>query len=133
MRIILVLLFLFCSFDAFASTTPFTFIDSITEFFFAIWNFLTITLPAFVMNLFAYILKYILLSKLETLIFFTEFSYTIALSFLESVNLTEVLNTAFSSLDSDLAQTLIDIRFFDGAQLIIEAFVARYILNMMGW
>jgi hypothetical protein len=132
MRIIFLLFIMFCSFDVFAST-GFSFVDSISQFFGAIWNFFTISIPNFITNAFVYILKYIILAKINSIIFFTDVSYSIAVSFLQSVNLTDILNTAFASLDSDLVQTLIDIRFFDGAQLIIEAFVARYILNMMGW
>jgi hypothetical protein len=132
MRIIFLLFIMFCSFDVFAST-GFSFVDSISQFFGAIWNFLTISIPNFITNAFIYILKYLILAELSSMIFFTDVAYSVAVSFLQAVNLTDVLNVAFSSLDSDLAQTLIDIRFFDGAQLIIEAFVARYILNMMGW
>jgi hypothetical protein len=132
MKIFLILIIILFSFDVHASSAI-PFVDSISNFFSSIWNFLVITLPNFIQNLFAYILKYIILSKISSLIFFTDIAYSVASTFLQNISLTDILNSTFSSLDSDLVQTLIDIRFFDSAQLIIEAFVARFILNMLGW
>jgi len=111
----------------------FDFIASVGSIFESIWTFISVDIPHFFERLLAYIIKYVVLLKFNTLIHTTEFAYSIATEVLNTLNITQVINSSIGRLDSDIAQTLIDVRFFDGAQLIIEACLTRYILNMVGW
>lgn len=129
MRILFIVFILFFSSASFAGG----FTDSISSFFMSIWEYLTVDIPLFFQSLFVYILKYIVLAKIDSLIWFTEFAYSIAVSFIDNMNMTDVIQSSLGQLDSDIVQTLIDVRFFDCFQLIVEAFVARYILDFMKW
>ncbi|WP_042149489.1 MULTISPECIES: hypothetical protein [unclassified Pseudoalteromonas] len=122
---------LFFSSSVFAA--DFDFIATIGSIFESIWIFISEDIPYFFERLLAYIIKYTVLLKFNTLIHTTEFAYSIATDILQTLNLTQIINSSIGRLDSDLVQTLINIRFFDAAQLIIEACLTRFILNMMGW
>lgn len=122
---------LFFSSSVFAA--DFDFIATIGSIFESIWVFISVDIPNFFQRLLAYIIKYTVLLKFNTLIHTTEFAYSIATDILQTLNLTQIINSSIGRLDSDLVQTLINIRFFDAAQLIIEALLTRFILNMMGW
>lgn len=131
MRLFFILFIVFYSASSFSA--GFGFLDYASGFFNSIWLFFTVDVPNFILNIFLYILEYAILLKINSLIFFTEFAFSLSVSFLDSINLVDILNSSISQLDSDILQTLVDVRFFDGVQLIIEAFVARFILDMMGW
>lgn len=111
----------------------FEFISTIGSIFESIWVFISVDIPAFFGRVFAYIIKYVVLLKFTTLIHTTEFAYSIAIEVMQSLNITQLINSSIGRLDSDIVQTLIDIRFFDSAQLVIEALLTRFILDMMGW
>jgi len=127
----LILFTVFFSSSVFAA--DFDFIAIIGSIFESIWIFISVDIPNFFNRLLAYIIKYTVLLKFNTLIHTTEFAYSIATDILQTLNLTQIINASIGRLDSDLVQTLINIRFFDAAQLIIEACLTRFILNMMGW
>jgi hypothetical protein len=123
----------FLMFPSFVMAGDFAFIDVIGSIWESIWIFISVDIPAFIERVTAYIIKFIVLLKFNMLIHSTEFAYSIAVEVLESLNMTQIVNQSIGRLDSDIVQTLADIRFFDAVQLIIEAFVTRFILDMMGW
>jgi hypothetical protein len=129
MRIIFIVFVLLFSSSSFAGG----FTDSISSFFMSIWEYLTLDIPVFIKTFLNWALQYILLAKLTSMLFMSQLAYTLASSFIENLSLVEVVQASIGSLDSDIVQTLIDVRFIDGFTLIMEAFVTRYILDMMKW
>jgi len=129
MRILFIIFVLLFSSSSFAGG----FTDSVASFFGSMWEYLTIDIPLFLKNFLTWLLQYIILAKVTSMIFFSQFAYTIASTFIDNLSLVDVIQTSIGSLDSDIVQTLIDVRFFDAFTLIMEAFVTRYILDFMKW
>jgi hypothetical protein len=129
MRILFIIFVLVFSSSSFAVG----FTDSVGGFFEAIWQYLILDIPDFIKNFMVWCLEYILLAKITTMIFMSQIAYTVAISFIENLTLVDVIESSIGQLDSDIVQTLIDVRFFDCFTLIVEAFVARYVLDMMKW
>jgi hypothetical protein len=129
MKILFIFFALFFSSSSFAAG----FTDSVGLFFAEFWEYLTLDIPEFIKVFLTWCLEYILLAKITTMIFMTQIAYTVAVTFIDNLTLVDVIQSSIGKLDSDIIQTLIDVKFFDCFTLITEAFVARYILNMMKW
>jgi len=129
MRILFIIFVLLFSSSSFAGG----FTDSVASFFVSMWEYLTLDIPLFLKNFLTWLLQYIMLAKLTSMIFFSQLAYTVASTFIDNLSLVDVIQTSIGSLDSDIVQTLIDVRFFDAFTLIMEAFVTRYILDFMKW
>jgi len=127
----LILLSVFFVPSAFAA--DFALFTAIGEIMESIWVFFTVDIPHFINRLFVYLVKFFVFLKFNALIASTEFAYSVAKLMLEQLTLSDVINNSIGNLNSDIVQTLIDVNFFSGAQLIIEAFVTRYVLDILGW
>jgi hypothetical protein len=129
MRILFIIFVLVFSSSSFAVG----FTDSVGGFFNSIWDYLTLDIPAFIKTFLVWCLQYILLAKVTAMLFMSQIAYTVASTFIDNLTLVDVIQSSIGQLDSDIVQTLIDVRFFDAFTLIMEAFVARYVLDMMKW
>ena len=129
MRILFFVFVMLFSTSAFAGG----FIDSVSSFFSSTWEYLTLDIPLFMKNFLTWLLQYIILAKVTSMIFFSQLAYTVASTFIDNLSLVTVIQSSIGQLDSDIVQTLVDVRFFDAFTLIMEAFVTRYILDFMKW
>jgi hypothetical protein len=129
MKILFILFVLLFSASSFAGG----FTDSVSSFFMSIWEYFTVDIPLFLKTFLIWLLEYIILAKINSMIFFSQVAYSIASTFIDNLSLVSVIQSSIGQLDSDIVQTLIDVRFFDAFTLIMEAFVARYILDFMKW
>lgn len=127
MRILLVLIILFVSFPSFASTGLSGFFDEIFTFFNDIWLFFTETIPDLLTRFFVWITTYLLYLKFSLILGSLEFSHSVALSFLDLIDISSVINTAISALPPDLKQVAVDVRFFDSLTLLLEALITRFV------
>ncbi|MCJ8294288.1 MAG: hypothetical protein MJK15_07765 [Colwellia sp.] len=126
---ILFLLFMF-SFPSFAFAAGeggMSFFSGVMDFFAGIWDFIWVTIPATVNQFFVWLFTYMLYLKFYFLKASLEFAHAVALGFLDMVNISAVVNSAIDSLPSDLKQVALDIRFFDGLTIIVEAAITRFV------
>ena len=103
------------------------FFSGVMDFFGGIWSFIWVTIPATINQFFVWLFTYALYLKFYFIKSSLEFSHAVALGFLDMVNISAVVNSAIDSLPSDLKQIALDIRFFDGLTIIIEAAITRFV------
>jgi hypothetical protein len=134
-RLILLLAFLFISFDSFAtasqSSLSFSSVFSdIGSFFSGIWNFITVTVPSAIRDFFVYIGAWIVLMKFVLAIESMQFLNDVAIQFLDLVELNTMINVAVQNLPNDVRSVLVDIGFFEGLTIVIEALMTRLVYKM---
>ena len=93
-------------------------------------NFIFFDIPSKIVQFMAWLGTYIVWIKLLIIQSSLESSHDLAVKLIDSLNMTQVINSAVSNLPPDTRQILIGIRFFDGLQLVIEAYVTRFIYSM---
>jgi hypothetical protein len=125
----LVFVLLFSSFSFASGTQSIGFFDGIFKFFYDLFYFFTDVVPSVITQFFVYLSTYVLYIKFVLLKASLEFAHSVALGFLDLADVTGVINSAISSLPSDLQQVAADIRFFDGLTLIVEAFITRFVYS----
>lgn len=128
MRLFVFVLLIFISFDSFAANTGITgFFDSVAFFFNEILYFFTMTIPEKLNNLLVWLTSYLLYLKFYLMYSSLVFAHEVAMSFIDMININEVVNTAITSLPADLRQAASDMRFFDALSLLIEALITRLV------
>lgn len=128
MKILIVLVLVLFASPAFAAEVGIGgFFTAVVEFFNDIWLFFTDTVPSKIQQFFVWVVTYLVYLKFYFIKSSIEFSYAVAIGFLNMVNISVVVQSAVDALPLDLQQVTADIRFFDGLTLIIEALVTRFI------
>lgn len=60
------------------------------------------------------------------------FAWGVAGTLIDSLAISELLNIAFAALDSRVLQLLTYFKIIDGINLILNAYLTRYLMNMVG-
>jgi hypothetical protein len=128
-RFIFVLFVLLFSSSSFAGVGITDFFGEVSAFFESIWYFITTTIPSVINSFFVWVYSYALYLYFSFLFAGIEFSHSVALTFLDMININEVVNTAAGALPSDMKQAAIDMRFFDALTLIVEAAITRFVYS----
>lgn len=121
-------IFILFSFPVFASDST-GFFTSVYSFLEAIYTFFVQDIPDMFNRFFAWLVTYFIYLKITGLVWALEFSNSIALSLVEALSITEVINTSVSSLPVDIRNVAIEIGFFDGLTLVIEGFLTRIVYS----
>lgn len=98
-----------------------------------IWNLMTVDTPNMIHRMWAFIIEWYLLLQFYWLKELLEFSWLVAKAILQDLNVVSQIITLSNSLPPDLKQTLIDLRVFDAVALILDAIIARFILDAAGF
>lgn len=126
MRILLFIL-LFVSAPSFASTGIGGFFSEVLGFFEGVWLFFTETIPMVIGNFLVWVYSFVLYIQFNLMLDSLMFAHSVALSFLDLINISGVVNSAISALPSDLKQVAIDVRFFDSLTILVEALITRMV------
>ncbi|WP_024609902.1 DUF2523 family protein [Pseudoalteromonas sp. TB64] len=105
-----------------AATTASNFIEDI-------WDFFDNDIPSFFQRAVAYILEKVVLFKINAQIEAAKLSWSVAKTILESFEVGSQIANAATALPQDVQAALVDMRLFDGLNIIIQAFVARYVMR----
>lgn len=125
MRILLVVFLLIFPSVAFASGDGF--FGGVFTFFEDFWYFITVSIPSAVDNFFVYLATYALYLKFYFIKESLEFSHSVAVGFLDMVNIRDVVHNATGALPADLKQVASDIGFFEALTLVVEAMITRFV------
>ena len=98
-----------------------------------IWNLMTVDTPNMIHRMWAFIIEWYLLLQFYWLKELLEFSWLVAKAILQDLNVVSQIIALSNSLPPDLKQTLIDLRVFDAVALILDAIIARFILDAAGF
>lgn len=69
----------------------------------------------------------------EFKVFLLTFTWDVAREILVNVHFSELLSSSFNSLPPTMRGILLYIHLDKGLTILTQAFVTRFILNMMGW
>ena len=105
--------------------------DVASNFIEDIWSFFDDDLPDFFKRALVYILEKITLFKISAQIEAMKLAWSVSKSVIESFQIGSKLASAASALPQDVKGALVDMRLFDGLNIIIQAFIARYILRFI--
>tara|TARA_B100001063_G_C16710570_1_gene527774 strand:- start:580 stop:1005 length:426 start_codon:yes stop_codon:yes gene_type:complete len=138
MRILV--LFLFVSFfapSAFATSDSSGFLLGGLSSFFgfvvdilnSIYHFFSFVIPTAFSEFLLWISSWYLKMKFFSIYHGLEFAHSIAITFLDMINITNFVNSAISSLPNDMRQLASDIRFFDALTLVVEAWITKLVYS----
>lgn len=84
-------------------------------------------------QLFAYWVKWAIYGKIQFILWALPFTWGIAASVLDMLNVSQYLNDAWASLDSYILGWLTYLRIPDAINILINAFMTRVVLRFLGW
>ena len=87
----------------------------------------------FVEEAFKELTAWFVVMKIKTMIFMLHFSWGVASTIMENLNLGSYINSAFSSLDSRLMSYITCCRVPESLNLILQAIITRITLSIIGW
>ena len=134
MRILLCLLFMSISFSALAGDSNagfFGFFGAIEIFFYDVMEFITVVIPTKITEFIFWFKLYMAYLKFYFILEALRFSHELALTFVQQLNISEVINIAISNLPNDLQKAASDMRVFDALSLIVEALITRFVYSVV--
>lgn len=81
----------------------------------------------------AWIVLKMVIQWVEFKLFILDFTWKVAQELLMNVHFSELLAQSFNSLPSNVRGILLYLHFDKGLVILSQAFVTRFMLNMMGW
>ena len=107
-------------------------VTAIIDFLNAFFDFISNGLYDFCTKAFAEFIKWLLLAKLSFMLFAIPFAWDTAKQLMDSLNLSSILQSAWSALDSRLLNFAYMLRLPDALNLLFSAHVTKFVLRMLG-
>ncbi|KZN58737.1 hypothetical protein N473_04700 [Pseudoalteromonas luteoviolacea CPMOR-1] len=128
-------LIIFMLYMSTASATQYTgldgWLDLISDFITDFWAFFDTDFPEFVIRFYAWAIEWATLLKLKLELQSIQFAWLVAKQILENFQVGSRIAAAASALPVDMQSALMDMRIFDGFNLIINAYVTRYVMRFI--
>jgi hypothetical protein len=105
--------------------------QAIGYFFSDVWSFLEQDVPNFLRRLSNWVITQAALFKINAQIESTKLAWSIAKSIAENFEIGSKILSAADALPKDVQAALIDMRLFDGVNIIVQALIARYVLRFI--
>ncbi|MDK1285957.1 DUF2523 family protein [Pseudoalteromonas umbrosa] len=106
-------------------------LDLISDFITDFWSFFDTDFPEMVIRFYAWAIEWITLLKLKLELQSIQFAWLVAKQILENFQIGSKIASAASALPLDMQSALMDMRIFDGFNLIINAYVTRYVMRFI--
>lgn len=104
---------------------------SLGDYFTDFWDFFDNDVPNFFQRALAYITEKIVLFKINAQIESMKLAWTVAKSIFENFQIGSKLANAASALPQDVKAAIVDMRLFDGLNIVINAYIARYVMRFL--
>ena len=101
------------------------------HFFTDIWTFLDDDVPSFFERALAFIIEKITLMRIAAELEAMKLAWSVSKAILENFQVASKIANAANALPQDVKAALVDMRFFDGLNIVIQALVARYVMRFM--
>ena len=101
--------------------------DFITD----LWSYFESDVPNFIQRMYSYYIEYITVGYIAVKIEMVKLSWSVAERILENYDIASRIISQADALPQDVKAMLIDIRFFDGLNFIIQAGVSRFVMRFM--
>jgi len=105
--------------------------DQIVTFFNDFYQLFTVVIPSFISDAVIYMGKLVVYGLLQAKLAFLQLSFDIAGSILTDLNVNQVLQSAFDSLDSNAASIATYFMIPTVVQNIITAYATRFVVAML--
>lgn len=105
--------------------------EALVESFFVLMEFIGTGIYDFVVEVFAYAVEWLAITKIQFLIFITQFSWDIASNIIANLGLSAAINSSWSTLDSDLLGYLTFFRIPEAINILIQAYIAKFVMRMI--
>lgn len=105
--------------------------EAIGNFFTDIWNFLLADLPSFFNRAMQWFFLELSLFMINAEIESIKFAWSIAKSVMEGFQISSKITAASSALPPDVQAAVVDMRLFDAVNIIIQAYISRYVLRFL--
>ena len=105
--------------------------QAIGHFFTDIWTFLDDDVPSFFERALAFIIEKITLMRIAAELEAMKLAWSVSKAILENFQVASKIANAANALPQDVKAALVDMRFFDGLNIVIQALVARYVMRFM--
>jgi len=131
MKKIILVLFLFLPFLAFADTYQDVAGASqmVADGFSGFWTFLFEDVPSIMTDMFRFLMEIALEVRLYIMSHFVKAAWLIAKEMLESLQIMSTITANMNLLPQDVRQAVVDTRLFEGFNLIVQAYVTRFVMN----
>jgi hypothetical protein len=101
----------------------------VADSFGGFWTFFFEDIPSAMTDFMKFIMDKVLQIKLYFMIHFVKAAWLIAKEMLESLQIMSVITANVSLLPQDVRQAIVDMRLFEGFNLIVQAYVTRFVMN----
>lgn len=105
--------------------------NAMADFFTDIWKFLDDDVPNFFERMVAYVIEKITLMRIAAQLEAIKLAWSVAKAIMENFQLASKVLSAANGLPQDVKAALVDMRFFDGFNIIIQALLARYVMRFI--
>ena len=120
---------LFVSADTYQDTAGAA--KSMGDYFTDFWDFFDNDVPNFFQRTLNYIIEKIVLFKINAQIESMKLAWTVAKAVFENFQIGSKLANAATALPRDVQAAIVDMRLFDGLNIVINAFIARYVMRFL--
>jgi hypothetical protein len=96
-------------------------------------DFLYVGIYEFIEEVMQELVAWLVIAKLQTMLFLMEFSWGVAKQILINLNIGDYIQEGFSNLDPVLMGYLNFFRVPESLNLIVQAIATRVTLKVMGW
>lgn len=109
------------------------FLDTIVDGITWIIDFIYIGIYEFIEEIMQELVAWLVIAKLQTMLFLMEFSWGVAKQIMINLNIGDYIQQGFSGLDPVLMGYLNFFRVPESLNLIVQAIATRLTLKVMGW
>jgi hypothetical protein len=101
----------------------------VADSFSSLWTFFFEDIPSVITDLFKFLMEIALEVKLFIAYHFMQAAWLIAKDMIDSLQIMSTIAANVHLLPQDVRQALVDMRLFEGFNLIVQAYVTRFVMN----
>jgi hypothetical protein len=130
----LLLLFVFAPFLAFGDTYQ----DAggasqmVADSFAEMWDYFFDDVPSMLQRLTAWAIVWYVKAELFVKLELMKYSWGVAKIIIQDLNIMSQITSQMSLLPQDVRQAFVDMRLFDGINLLFQAYMTRFVMRLLG-
>lgn len=106
--------------------------EALLEFIYATYDFFGNGFYEWLTHFFAWVIEWYTIAKLKFMAFMIKFSWDIASNILANIGISDALNAAWGSMNSETLNFITFFRIPEGINLILQAGVTKFVLRTLG-
>ncbi len=108
-----------------------TFFGHVEDYLYEFYTFFSVSVPAMLQRATEYFYYWMILSRINSMLFFMDVSFSIAEMLLSDIGLASVMNGALASLDQDMRALISQLGIIRAINILIEAWIARFVFSFI--